>query len=310
MRLLVACPACRRQYRAREDKIGTRFRCQCGQVVSVKQPRGHDSRVVRCSSCGAARSGPSRSCEHCGSDFTLYERDLFTVCPHCLTNVSDRARYCHSCGHLIAPEEPIGPISNLRCPACRDEPPLHSRRLGVSGHGALECDACAGLWLGVEVFEHFVRKAQEKAAPPLFRPGERVELVQPDLPPRRTGYCPCPVCGSFMHRRNYGLRQGRGGSGIVIEYCKPHGVWFDSAELTGVLNWIRRGGPPADLGHSPSKVRDVSLKPTDADAAWTTLSRESEEPFSFDLLECLFHEPRTDPFRSLGLFEILFDLDR
>lgn len=113
-----------------------------------------------------------------------------------------------------------------------------------------------------------------------------------------------------MHRRNYGFRQGRGGSGIVIESCRTHGVWFDPAELTGILNWIRRGGPPADLAPSVSAARDVSPEPTDVDAVWTTLSREYDEPFAVDLLECLFHEPRSEPFKTGGLFQILFDLDR
>lgn len=288
MRLLVACPACRQQYRARPDKIGTRFRCRCGQIVSVTQPRGHDSRVVRCSSCGAARRGPGRSCEHCGSDFTLYERDLFTVCPHCLTNVSDRARYCHSCGGLITAEESIESTSDRCCPACLDRPSLHGRRLGVSRHPALECDACAGLWLGREVFEHLVKKANEKSLAPLFAPCDRSDLVQPDLPPRRSGYLPCPVCGAFMHRRNYGLRLSGGGSGIIIDSCKPHGTWFDPNELTRILDWLRKGGSQSSLlEQKKAHLREQRRRET-ASSRESFLTGDTADSTAFAIFDVLF----------------------
>ena len=68
MRLLVACPECQRQYDASRRRVGSRFRCHCGAMVEVNQPQGHDARVVRCSSCGAARHEHSPSCPYCGSD--------------------------------------------------------------------------------------------------------------------------------------------------------------------------------------------------------------------------------------------------
>ena len=41
----------------------------------------------------------------------------------------------------------------------------------------------------------------------------------------------------MMHRRNFGRR-----SGVVIDTCKDHGVWFDAHELERILRWIRDGG--------------------------------------------------------------------
>ena len=85
MRLLVQCPECQRQYDATQRQIGSRFRCHCGAVVTVQQPKGHEARVVRCSSCGAARGDDNADrYAYCHSSFTLHERDLNTVCPHCL----------------------------------------------------------------------------------------------------------------------------------------------------------------------------------------------------------------------------------
>ena len=58
MRLLVACPECPRQYDASRRHIGSRFRCHCGALVEVRQPQGHDARVVRCSSSGRRGTQP------------------------------------------------------------------------------------------------------------------------------------------------------------------------------------------------------------------------------------------------------------
>ena len=40
-----------------------------------------------------------------------------------------------------------------------------------------------------------------------------------------------------MHRRNFGRK-----SGVVVDTCGAHGVWFDAGELDGVLAWLRAGG--------------------------------------------------------------------
>jgi len=50
-------------------------------------------------------------------------------------------------------------------------------------------------------------------------------------------YRPCPVCGKLMHRLNFGRR-----SGIILDSCQPHGLWFDANELDAVVRWIRTGG--------------------------------------------------------------------
>ena len=40
-----------------------------------------------------------------------------------------------------------------------------------------------------------------------------------------------------MARRNYAHR-----SGVIVDTCHEHGMWFDSGELHALLQWIRRGG--------------------------------------------------------------------
>lgn len=252
MRILVACTECHRQYDATGRKIGSRFRCHCGDAVTVEQPRGHDARVVRCSSCGAARQQGTEQCGFCHSDFTLHEQDRDTVCPGCLTRVSDAARYCHHCGiHLIA-EQVVGEVSDLPCPACQNGAHLHSRRLGQLSLAVMECDRCAGLWLGREVFAELTRKAAaigSKSDPLLLQLLQSRSQRPPPQASSSSGnsyYRPCPVCRDMMPRRNYGRR-----SGVIIDLCKEHGVWFDADELPRILTWIRAGGKKEGIARTP-----------------------------------------------------------
>ena len=50
-------------------------------------------------------------------------------------------------------------------------------------------------------------------------------------------YRRCPECNKMMSRRMFGKT-----SGVVIDACREHGIWFDAQELEGVLAWIRQGG--------------------------------------------------------------------
>ncbi len=285
MRRLVACASCKRQYDASKLQAGTKFRCRCGSVMKVVRARDHDSKVVRCSSCGGPREKNSIACSHCGSDFTLHDRDLHTICAHCQTRVSDKARYCHSCGTPIVPEETMGESTSSTCPACRNKRQMHSRRLGDATVSSLECDGCAGLWLGIEVFEHLAKTAKKQKTIPVFRRSPR--RADPDATPRpkpREGYRPCPVCRELMNRRNYGLSP-RGGvnSGTVIDYCRDHGIWFDNGELAAILEWLREGGSFQVPGKTVELPKPTSNAPSyDVGTFASRPIRRSSSTFSLE----------------------------
>lgn len=240
MRVLVACKQCHRRYEASQRKIGTKFRCQCGVVLKVQSPKGHEARVVRCSSCGGARQGNTRNCGFCGSDFTLHERDLNTVCPNCLTRVSDQARYCAECGDRLSAEALAGNVSAAHCPACPGAELLTSRELGHEKLNALECQACTGLWLSVETF----RELRDRAARNAVHLADAVlKPTKPQQGAEQSGplYRPCVECKKLMSRRLYAP-----GSGVIIDVCRDDGLWFDATELHQLLKWIASGGTPKD----------------------------------------------------------------
>jgi Zn-finger nucleic acid-binding protein len=205
--------------------------------------------VVRCSACGAARPEGADECPYCGAAFTLHERDLDTVCPHCLALVSDGARFCHHCGTALAPEPDAGAETKMVCPACQDGHRLTGRQVGEERVPVLECGRCAGFWMGHDAFRQLVERARREALPD----GTTIETPQQvaakfGLPagaavPGGGGhgsfYRPCPVCRALMVRRNYGRD-----SGVIIDLCRDHGIWFDADELARVLAWLRAGGTP------------------------------------------------------------------
>lgn len=238
MRVLVACAACKRQYDAGTLGAGSVFRCRCGATVRVPRPAARDAAVVRCSSCGSPRSGGGATCRFCGSDFTIHEQDIDTVCPECMARLPRRARYCHHCAIPIAPEEIAGGATDAPCPACAKASQLRSRRLGAPELSLLECTRCGGLWLGNESFGIVLEKARREATPvdgsrPLPPPGATGRPVRPGA----TAYRRCPRCSQQMHRFNYGKR-----SGVILDSCRDHGVWCDAHELEALLRWIRAGG--------------------------------------------------------------------
>jgi Zn-finger nucleic acid-binding protein len=182
------------------------------------------ARTFRCPSCGAPASEKERACAWCGSLLSTRR------CVACFALNSRDSRRCGRCGATL-PREVLGPdAGGNRCPDCGI--PLSAHTAGVIGYA--ECARCGGLFLKNEAFEAVTRDADVRA---------RVRAVEPapahkdaSLSPR-FHYRPCPSCRGLMLRTNYG-----GGSGIILDACRDHGVWFDRGELTAIVDFLENGG--------------------------------------------------------------------
>lgn len=197
------------------------------------------------------------SCPYCGSDFTLHDQDFETICPSCFARISDHAKFCTHCGTAIAPEEIATQATDRVCPACGPGYLLHSRPLGASGFSALECGRCAGLWVGDSVFEALEAKEREKAAPAADAATLRAEIAaRPQVAPS-TGrfYRTCPVCGTAMTRINFSKN-----SGILLDRCREHGLWFDATELQAALHWIEIGGERASQERDAQEAKAMAAQ--------------------------------------------------
>lgn len=240
MRILVTCEHCQRTYDASDRPSHSRFRCHCGEVVTVPAPAVHDAAMTRCGNCGAPLPAGATECGYCHALVADHERDRNTVCPKCLTRVSDHGRFCHSCGHDLRGAERVGTTdTNLTCPCC---PGVHlvSRPLAGSSMHIHECPSCAGMWLSHHQFDEIAKSAKARSLPPGMHRGSTGEApVGTNTLTKQRGplYRQCPECGATMNRRNYARV-----SGIVIDACKTCGVWFDADELAAIVRWVEEGG--------------------------------------------------------------------
>ena len=178
---------------------------------------------LRCPSCGASVEPRAAACAHCRAALHPIR------CPWCFGWTFTEARDCARCGSK--PEAPpAGPPPS--CPACRE--PLSARALGrarLSG-----CARCEGVWADAPSFKTICADRETQSA----YLGEGALLAAPPVWDPQSSpivYRPCPVCGDLMNRFNFA-----GCSGVVLDSCKPHGVWFDPDELRRIVLFIRGGG--------------------------------------------------------------------
>ncbi|HUM01413.1 MAG TPA: zf-TFIIB domain-containing protein [Thermoanaerobaculia bacterium] len=180
--------------------------------------------TLRCPSCGAPVPEADRSCAHCGSLLATRR------CAACFTLNPREALKCTRCGADLPREELSASAAGKPCPDCRV--PLVGRRTGVVGYA--ECARCGGLFLGREAFEKVTHEAEARATARAVE-GERPPEVEKI--PVRFHYRKCPACGDLMNRTNYS-----GGSGIILDVCGKDGVFLDRGELTGIVDFLEKGG--------------------------------------------------------------------
>ncbi|HKO14796.1 MAG TPA: zf-TFIIB domain-containing protein [Gemmatimonadaceae bacterium] len=189
--------------------------------------------MLNCPSCGAAAPAEATECPFCHAK-------LATIgCPACFGLVFLGSRFCQHCGAAVAAPQDAED-TRRRCPrGCGD---MKREKLGETTLD--ECPECNGVWLDPDTFEHLCAQ-KEDTAPALFeantagpaRDGAPDTAHVPARSRETVHYVPCPICSKIMNRTNFGRI-----SGVIIDTCKPHGVWFDADELRRVIEFVRGGG--------------------------------------------------------------------
>ncbi|HEX4684249.1 MAG TPA: zf-TFIIB domain-containing protein [Gemmatimonadaceae bacterium] len=186
---------------------------------------------LNCPTCGApASSLDATSCGYCGSILTTVS------CPSCFGVMFAGMDYCPRCGAKAA-RVVATDAAPLKCPGCRST--MQSVAIGrTSMH---ECPSCASMWLDAETFTQLCTTREDRGAVVAFTNVNKETSVAPKgagtAAPVPVRYVACPVCKKIMNRQNFGRR-----SGIVIDVCKGHGVWFEANELNAALAFIDSGG--------------------------------------------------------------------
>src|ERR1043166_6027645 len=134
-----------------------------------------------------------------------------------------------------------------------------------------ECASCASVWLNGGIFTQLCLDRQERGAVAAFIDvGVTTSNVQATTG-GRVRYVPCPQCRKLMNRENFGRR-----SGVVIDICKPHGVWFERGELHSVIAFIESGAFEVARKAEEKRKEDerqVLLKQFEASGHSLSLSR-------------------------------------
>jgi Zn-finger nucleic acid-binding protein len=139
------------------------------------------------------------------------------------------SKHCPRCGAAATrPAEVSGEGKN--CPRCRTE----MRIATVGNQKVLECDRCGGLWLDTQSFEKICADKDQQSA---VLGTASVTAIDRETSPVKVSYVPCPECSQLMNRVNFAHC-----SGVIIDVCKRHGVWFDRDELSRIVEFIRSGG--------------------------------------------------------------------
>lgn len=179
--------------------------------------------ALNCPNCGAGVASDSTQCGFCTS------RLKTMACPSCMGVMFIGSEHCSHCGTKVVAADVNPGEKPGNCPRCRRDLNV----LQIEETRLRECAKCGGMWSGVETFESICADREKQSAVLNFAGAKALTNTSP----AKISYVPCPDCGQLMNRSNFARS-----SGVIIDLCKQHGVWFDAEELPKIIGFIRKGG--------------------------------------------------------------------
>lgn len=150
------------------------------------------------------------------------------ACKKCFGTIFQGSSFCPLCGEKAFQAQTIDETKTGDCPRCK----IKLKLLQIEDLAISECDKCEGVWVDAETFEEICANHEKQAAVL-----KKFEEIFTHKKPLKVQYVPCPDCKNLMNRSNFAKV-----SGIVIDSCRQHGIWFDSEELPQIIEFIRKGG--------------------------------------------------------------------
>ena len=206
------------------------------------------AQALNCPNCGGAVASDRTQCEFCNS------RLKTVACPSCLGLMFLGSKFCDHCGQKASSVEVFTDEKVGDCPRCKR--PLDSLRIEATS--VRECMGCGGFWTSAETFESICANKEEQSAVLNFINTQSFDAKAATA----ISYVPCPDCKQLMNRSNFARS-----SGVIIDLCKQHGVWFDADELPKIIEFIEKGGlararekQKIALEEERSKLRDEQRK--------------------------------------------------
>jgi Zn-finger nucleic acid-binding protein len=214
-------------------------------------PRAHvdldTGLVLHCPSCAASVKRDSTRCAYCGAqlDFSLNGKTVH--CFHCYQRTPADGRFCVVCGRPLQTNSVMGEVLEERlCPRCAKG----LRTASVGDFPVMACDTCSGLFITHETFDVMQEKSQRTLLSLAVNDGPKRALE------KTFSYARCPVCKTWMNRKNFA-----GISGVIVDTCGYHGIWFDLGEMERIMDFIARGGlEKAKVKEFESRMRDAAVE--------------------------------------------------
>jgi Zn-finger nucleic acid-binding protein len=200
--------------------------------------------ALLCPQCGAPASPTAPACAYCNTPLAL------VACPTCFANVFKGAKHCSYCGAGAA-REAAAAVSDRSCPRCNSV--LTNATVGKVT--LAQCSPCGGVWADAASFQQICAEREEQVAvlgTAFAAPAAASGKGQTAAPDR---YWPCPQCGRLMNRMNFAHC-----SGVIVDLCKAHGVWFDHDELRRIVEFIRSGGLDRARQHEKAEIEELRQK--------------------------------------------------
>lgn len=235
---------------------------------------------LNCPNCGGGVISDSTKCEFCRSR-------LKTVgCSACLGMMFLGSKFCGHCGANAYQAELLDDANPGDCPRCK----VNLQSLKIDAVAVRECERCGGFWSGVETFENLCASKEQQAS----IIGFIGSYAHPNSNPPAVSYVPCPDCKQLMNRSNFARS-----SGVIIDMCKQHGVWFDAGELPKIIEFIDKGGIDRAREKEKIAIKDERARLRDEEMRLAMMARRTgASQISDDKFESGFG----------GIISIFFDL--
>ncbi len=223
--------------------------------------------VLYCPSCGAPVRREAARCDYCGAalDFSLKGKTV--NCPNCFAATPADGRFCVRCSRPvrgIVRDDKI--LEDRICPRCNI--PMRAKEIGE--FHLIGCDKCAGVFVPHDVFEMM----QEKRDSVVF---SAIAPSKGQIPVEsNAGYVRCPVCKQMINRVNFAKI-----SGVIVDVCREHGIWFDGGEIEKIMDFVAHGGlqraKQVDMERIKAEEELIRLKSSgkqaaSVDTSWDTFS--------------------------------------
>ncbi len=219
--------------------------------------------ALNCPNCGAGVESDRSQCQFCKT------RLKTVACPKCFGLMFLGSKFCGHCGAIAAPVEVSIDEPRRRCPRCDGN--LEDLQIGETRLFA--CVNCDGLWIGGATFEDICADAEKRSVVlGFFDKREKGAHAS-----TKVTYVPCPECGQLMNRSNFARA-----SGVIVDICKQHGVWFDADELPAIVEFIQNGGMELARQREKNEIEQARVKLRDDQFQHTIRDRRFEGGSGFD----------------------------